>query len=572
MKHITTLRVFTTVIGVIALFNLGMPLDVSGQNPGTNSIGASVGLTAANENPNSKLYYCGVDEHEAYLRSIDSLYDQKKTDGEEQVRKIIGDLETKKTAKGEIPFSKYVIPIVVHVVYKNSTEDVSDALVISMIEQLNADFSHTNSDAGNTPSYWQSVAADMQISFCLAIVDPNGNPTTGIIHVPTSMPNFGLNYGVQFAAQGGDDAWDVNKYFNIWICDLGPNNSLFGYAEYPLSPIPATYGAVIDFCTVGSLANPNPSGICPNHAYGRTLSHEVGHNLNLIHIWGSGTMPYTCLSDNVSDTPSHGTSTTACPSGVVLGIGSCGVGLDGSPDETVYPGKMYQNPMDYTDDLCKNFFTVGQRTRAQATILSHLSSLVNNAGTVCACVLSPAISSDPGPATTLCPGQSVYISASGGLSYLWNTGSTSAFIVASPTVTTAYFVTVTDASGCTGTASVTFIVDPNCNATGISQLNGDALQIGVWPNPSNGKINLKANPFENLKIESIEIYNVFGEKIYPAVNFQINKSSPQGVLGTNFQIDLSSQPGGIYFLRISMPSGQAKTGKEILYEKIIIQK
>ncbi|TAL62644.1 MAG: T9SS type A sorting domain-containing protein [Bacteroidetes bacterium] len=172
------------------------------------------------------------------------------------------------------------------------------------------------------------------------------------------------------------------------------------------------------------------------------------------------------------------------------------------------------------------------------------------------CTASAVISSDP--SSTVCVGQNVFISASGGTTYSWNTGAAGANIVAAPSVTTTYSVMVTDAAGCTGIGTLTVPVDPGCTATGIAPFNADALQVAVWPNPSNGEINLKVNQFENLKIESIEICNVFGEKIYPAVNFQINQSS-------NFQIDLSSQPDGVYFLKL-------KTGDATINEKIIIQK
>ncbi|TAL58094.1 MAG: hypothetical protein EPN85_12405, partial [Bacteroidetes bacterium] len=127
------------------------------------------------------------------------------------------------------------------------------------------------------------------------------------------------------------------------------------------------------------------------------------------------------------------------------------------------------------------------------------------------CSVSPAISSDPSPSTTLCVGQSAYISASGGTSYLWNTGSTTAFMAVNPTITTAYSVTVTDANGCTGTAAITFIVDTNCASTGISQINSDALQAEVWPNPSIGEFRIGDL---GLGIYNLDLYNVFGEKVY----------------------------------------------------------
>ncbi|TAL60057.1 MAG: T9SS type A sorting domain-containing protein [Bacteroidetes bacterium] len=183
--------------------------------------------------------------------------------------------------------------------------------------------------------------------------------------------------------------------------------------------------------------------------------------------------------------------------------------------------------------------------------------------------VAAVISSDPG--STVCVGQNVFISASGGITYSWNTGATTAYIVATPSVTTTYSVTVTDASGCTGTGTLTVPVNPGCTATGISQTNTDAFQVEIWPSLSNGIFNVQwlwastPSGMANGNTSTMEVYNVMGEKIYTSVDFQINRSSPQGVLGTSFQIDLSEQPGGVYFLKL-------KTGDAIINKKIIIQK
>ncbi|TAL61535.1 MAG: hypothetical protein EPN85_04570 [Bacteroidetes bacterium] len=104
------------------------------------------------------------------------------------------------------------------------------------------------------------------------------------------------------------------------------------------------------------------------------------------------------------------------------------------------------------------------------------------------CSATPVVSSDP--SATVCVGQNVFISASGGITYSWNTGATAAYISVTPGVTTTYSVTVTDAAGCTGTDTLTVPVDPNCNATGLSQINTDALQVNIWPNPSDGMFNV----------------------------------------------------------------------------------
>lgn len=178
------------------------------------------------------------------------------------------------------------------------------------------------------------------------------------------------------------------------------------------------------------------------------------------------------------------------------------------------------------------------------------------------CIASAVISSDPG--TTVCVGATVYISASGATTYLWNTGATTANIAVNPTVTTTYSVTVTDASGCTGISAFTVPVDPGCTATGISYLN-DEFRADIWPNPSAGTFHLSM-PL-SFKEGTVEVYSVMGEKVF---------SSPiEGV--QDRIIDLSILPGGIYYLRVSGSnatgfSKQDKTGSEILYEKIIIQK
>ncbi|TAL60059.1 MAG: hypothetical protein EPN85_08155, partial [Bacteroidetes bacterium] len=125
------------------------------------------------------------------------------------------------------------------------------------------------------------------------------------------------------------------------------------------------------------------------------------------------------------------------------------------------------------------------------------------------CAATAVISSDP--SSTVCVGQQVFISASGGTTYSWNTGVTTANIVAAPSITTTYSVAITDAAGCTGIGTLTVPVDPNCSATGIAPLNTDALQIDIWPNPSNGEFRIGDL---GLGIYNLDLYNVFGEKVH----------------------------------------------------------
>lgn len=238
------------------------------------------------------------------------------------------------------------IPTVVHVLWNTSAQNISDALVNAQIAQLNADFARLNSDAGNTPSIFTGVAANTEIQFCLAQRDPNGNPTTGILRRQTSVTSFSSNNAMKFTAQGGSDAWPAGSYLNIWVCNLG--GGLLGYAQFPGGSA-STDGVVVLTGSVGSLAVP---GSAAPFDHGRTATHEVGHWLNLRHIWGDA----TCGSDLVSDTPTHNTSNGGCPA--YPHYSTC----SGTPIE------MTMNYMDYTDDNCMNMFSAGQSTRMNAVL------------------------------------------------------------------------------------------------------------------------------------------------------------------------------------------------------------
>lgn len=238
------------------------------------------------------------------------------------------------------------IPVVFHVLYStnNTTQNVSDARIMEQLNVLNKDFSRTNADAGNTPAVFQGAAVNTGVQFCLAVRDPSGNPTTGIIRKLTTTTSFSSNDGVKFNSSGGDDAWPTASYLNIWVCNLG--GGLLGYAQFPGGPA-NTDGVVVLNGSVGGPAAPGTS--TPYHL-GRTATHEVGHWVNLRHIWGDA----NCGSDLVSDTPTQQTSNFGCPSFPKV---TCSNGPNGD---------MFMNYMDYTDDGCMNMFTAGQSTRMNA--------------------------------------------------------------------------------------------------------------------------------------------------------------------------------------------------------------
>jgi hypothetical protein len=252
------------------------------------------------------------------------------------------------------------IPVVVHVVYNTASENISDAQIQSQLNVLNADFRRLNSDASNV---W-SQAQDSQIEFCLASVDQSGNATTGITRTSTSMTSFGTNDQMKFNSSGGKDAWNSSKYMNIWVCDI--SGGILGYAQFPGGSA-STDGVVIDyqyFGTIGTASAP--------FDLGRTATHEVGHWLNLRHIWGDGGCT---VDDFISDTPSSDAANYGCAIGHV----SCGT------------TDMVQNYMDYSDDACMNLFTAGQNVRMRA--------LFDTAGARASLLTSAACGSAPPTAT-----------------------------------------------------------------------------------------------------------------------------------------------------------------------------
>ena len=245
------------------------------------------------------------------------------------------------------------IPVVVHVVYNTVAENISDAQVQSQIDVLNEDFRRTNEDAANTPSDFVGVAADTEIQFCLASVAPDGSATNGITRTETTVSTFGTNDDMKFDASGGKDAWPADQYLNIWVCDLG--NSLLGYAQFPGGSA-ATDGVVCNYLAFGR----GPYTLFTDFALGRTTTHEVGHWLNLRHIWGDGPCSF---DDFVDDTPEAGGPNYTGSPCTYPGPNSCRprgrAGQNDLPD-------MFQNYMDYSDDVCMNLFTIGQTERMRA--------------------------------------------------------------------------------------------------------------------------------------------------------------------------------------------------------------
>ena len=270
--------------------------------------------------------------------------------------------------------SVITIPVVVHVVYYNNTENISDNQIFSQIDILNEDFRRLNSDTINTPTAFSSVAADCEIEFCLAKKDPNGNITTGITRTSTNQSSFSTNDNVKYTSSGGQDAWNTTNYLNIWVCDL--SQGLLGYAQFPGGNVDED-GIVVDYQYFGNIGTATSP-----YNLGRTATHEVGHWLNLSHIWGDS----NCGDDYCNDTPEQETSNRGCPSFPSTSLCS-GNGQFGD---------MFQNYMDYTNDNCMNLFTQDQKLRMLAAINTSRQGLLtsNSCNIDYGCIDSTALNYD----------------------------------------------------------------------------------------------------------------------------------------------------------------------------------
>lgn len=248
----------------------------------------------------------------------------------------------------------YTIPTVFHVIYKNNLENVSNAQIQSQLDVLNEDFRKLNTDTINVEGSFS--IADVHIEFCLAQRDPDGNKASGITRTETSIDDVCIFTSTQFAQIA--PAWDSEKYLNIWVCDI--NNTVAGYAFPPGGVSKDRDGVVIDFSNFGT----SGSAVFPYDG-GRTVTHEIGHWLDLIHPWGLIDDNSNCARDDqVSDTPLQDAPVFGCESNRT----SCG-SLD-----------MLSNFMGFQDDRCMGNFTDGQKTRMRNALTMERDSLIVSKG------------------------------------------------------------------------------------------------------------------------------------------------------------------------------------------------
>jgi hypothetical protein len=301
----------------------------------------------------SQRLHCGTDElmHRELQAhpELRALYEQNKN------------LPETPPASGERAIT--YIPVVFHVIHngdaEGSGENISEAQVISQIDALNRDFAGINADAVNIPAEFKSLQAKSEIRFCLAKFDPNGNPSNGITR--HNLGQVGWDEPDIESTIKPSTIWDRTRYLNIWSVNFTGTlitDGVLAYARFPFMATSTNDGVVARHNTIGQTGS-----VLASFRLGRTIVHEVGHYLNLFHIWGDDNGGCN-NSDNVSDTPNQADLYFGCPT---------------HPQVSCNSNDMFMNYMDYSDDDCKNMFTIGQNTRMLNALNSSRAALKNSA-------------------------------------------------------------------------------------------------------------------------------------------------------------------------------------------------
>lgn len=562
----------------------------------------------------------------------------------------------------------YTIPVIIHVIHGGQSvgtyPNLAQAQLKSQIQVLNNDYGGIGYNSGNYPSTafanfasTQSISpssldilgrvqiANCNIQFCLATKDTLGNVLTeqGIERINyvskgwTNPGSFTSNTAFQNYVNGTikpQTIWNVSKYLNIWVTDIGSNATLLGYATFPpfanLSGLQSANGTSTTdgfWCRANAFGSQTiyPSGTyLQGYTRGRTSTHEIGHYLGLRHTWGDG----VCATDYCTDTPPNKSSNFGSPIYPLnaTGTNSCAGATDGS---------MFMNFMDYTNDPDKYMFTNDQAIRIQTAMSNSpyrkflgthnlcslqgiaASSQFNLPTTYCgtaAITLTNTSSGVPVPTftwsstggasfspnnssfianvnfptpgtytitlsagngtiansskiitiypkpnliiatpTLVCIGDSVIIAPSGGNSYAW----LPQFVVANSVrylaaVDQSYTVTATDSHGCKTIDSISIFVT-ECVGINSSKINPN--NISIYPNPSNGRINLKF--YSEINVEAlVEIFDPIGKLIYKT-NTNFNKDKIE------LPLNIESAANGIYIVKIISSDGTEQNLKLI---------
>lgn len=442
--------------------------------------------------------------------------------------------------KSTAPTTIYRIPVVFHIVYNTTEENMPDSLIYSQLEVLNKDFRKLNADTVNHRTIFKDRAADVGFDFFLATIDPDGNPTTGITRTETNVTSFQATFPdfdmdkMKFSVSNGADAWDTDNYLNIWVCNTG--GSILGFA-YPPETAPnwqagqvptnhGKWGVVISYEVFG-FNNPLATGGLNIADQGRTAVHEVGHYFGLRHIWGDAGSVFfpgpdcdITKDDGIDDTPHMGENSQT--SGCNINKNSCTNGE--TPDEP----DMFENYMDYSVESCQNMFTQGQADLMQsmaitgrpdlATIIKNTTIIVES-GDYIVINGTDTILIDNNTSISIQIGDEIiFLNENNGYTYLASNNG---------------FLNGTDNYETTENGEVMLTEPSNINNTFYNN-----NLISLFPNPTSSTITLTNK--SNFKISKIIITNITGK------SFSVEKET---FLQDN-QINISHLETGLYFISL----------------------
>lgn len=382
----------------------------------------------------------------------------------------------------------YTIPVVFHVLHNSGPENISKAQIDNAMFILNRDYSLQNTDANNVQSVFQGMPANIEIEFKLATKAPNGQCFSGVTRTENALSNNGDDGSLQVAAiiSGNNiynNPWAGNRYLNIFVC-----GEIGGAAGYTTNPSGFTGSSMYNGIWV---LHDYVGAIGTSSTYSsRTLTHEVGHWLNLDHTWSDNNNPGNTSScnddDNCDDTP-------RC-----IGVSSCNLTSNTCSNDAsdgYWSSDVVDNVENYMDySYCSKMFTDDQKSRMRSALNSNntgrknlwsTSNLnftgVNAAPTLCAADFYAE-------REEICKGNSIqffdasYNNATG---WSWN------FPGASPSVSTSQNPTVTYTSS--GKFDVTLQVN---DASGNILSKTISNYISSLPAP--GKITPIEEGFENI--------------------------------------------------------------------------
>nr|MBP6314755.1 T9SS type A sorting domain-containing protein [Chitinophagaceae bacterium] len=240
----------------------------------------------------------------------------------------------------------YIIPLVYHVLHNYGSENITDAQIYSDVKHLNDNYNKKNADTSAVIPIFKPLITNVGFEFRLANKDPEGNCTNGIDRIHTYKTYFAND-------QSKLNQWNRSHYLNIWVAHTLENPTAAAYAiKPPTAQFLFYYDGIMAWNSyIGSIGTSSPNN-------SKTITHEVGHCMNLDHPWGGTNNPeVACGDDGVLDTPQ------------TEGHDDCNNLYDSTCNAPVIEN--VQNYMDYS--YCTHMFTHGQRDRMIAALTSPIA-------------------------------------------------------------------------------------------------------------------------------------------------------------------------------------------------------